>query len=233
MTAARERAIVRRQVGETLRVCREAVERNKVRSGLSILGVVFGIAAVTSMMSVSLGARDQVLRQVDLLGLRNIVIRSFLDANTEGNGLTVRDLSRLQHLLPDAEIVTPVVSRFLQVQGPVRTTGATVVGVEAVHGSLMRLVTGRGRFLSLVDDEPGRRVCILGATVAQSVFGYRDPVDQQIRLGGVPCRVVGVLQPRTATEGTVDRSLLATSTRRSWCRSRRWSDSRARRVNAA
>ena len=182
---------------------REALRRHKLRSGLSILGVVLGIAAITSMMSVSLGARDQVLRQVDLLGLSNIIVRTEPETSRTGRGLAFRDVSRLRQLLPRAEVVTPLINRYAQIQGPVRTRGATVIGVEAVHAPLMRLATGRGRFLSTIDDDANRRVCVLGAGLTQSIFGYRDPIGNVIRVGDLSYRVVGVLERRSSVQSSL------------------------------
>lgn len=177
--------------------------RHKLRSALSILGVVLGIGAMTSMMSVSLGARDQVLRQVDLLGLQNIIVRTDPETSRSGRGLVFRDVSRLRRLLPHADVVTPLVNRFAQIQGPVRTRGATVIGVEAIHATLMRLATSRGRFLSSVDSDSNRRVCVLGGRLAQRIFGYRDPVGDVIRVGDLSCRVIGVLERRQRVQSSL------------------------------
>ena len=169
-------------------------------------------------MSVSLGARDQVLRQVDLLGLSNIIVRTDPETSRTGRGLAFRDVSRLRQLLLRAEVVTPLVNRYAQIQGPVRTRGATVVGVEAVHAPLMRLVTGRGRFLSTIDDDANRRVCVLGAGLTQSVFGHQDPIGERDP-GGRP-----ILSSHRSARATVkcdnrawDPLRPEISTRRSWC----------------
>ena len=194
---------MRRSFRDGFQLCRAALSRNRLRSALSVVGVVLGIAAVTSMLSVGLGAREQILQQVDRLGLRNIIVRSDFDLGAGGRGLVLRDVWRLRELLPKVNIVTPVVSRYQQVVGPARTQRVTVVGVETAYGPLMRLVVDNGRSLSIPDENEARRVCVLGAMVARSAFGYRDPVGETIRLQNETYRVVGVLRAQTTSSNSV------------------------------
>ena len=187
-----------------LRVSLEALTRHGMRTSLSILGVVLGVAAVIAVMSVSEGARREILRQVELLGLDNVVVhrRGLPGADrvfqVESSGLTLVDVDRLRRQIPLVEAVSPVAVRYEQISGPVRTRPAVLLGTNAGYRDILSLDMGRGRFIVPRDDETAARVTVLGASLTQSLFGYRDPVGQLVRVGPTSFRVVGVLAERAS-----------------------------------
>ena len=187
-----------------LRVSLEALTRHGMRTSLSILGVVLGVAAVIAVMSVSEGARREILRQVELLGLDNVVVhrRGLPGADrvfqVESSGLTLGDVDRLRRQIPLVEAVSPVAVRYEQISGPVRTRPAVLLGTNAGYRDILSLDMGRGRFIVPRDDETAARVTVLGASLTQSLFGYRDPVGQLVRVGPTSFRVVGVLAERAS-----------------------------------
>jgi putative ABC transport system permease protein len=110
----------------------EALSRYKLRTFLSILGVILGVAAVISMMSVSEGARREALRQVEMLGLNNIVVRGRGVAASESSrrSLTVSDARRLASLVPSANRVTPMTEQAVTVVAGGKTALTNLLGVE-------------------------------------------------------------------------------------------------------
>lgn len=180
-----------------------ALARYRLRTALSVLGIVIGIAAVVAMMSVSEGARREALQQVELLGLDNIVIRERGLTPEEMRarrfqGLTIGDGTTLKGLVPEIVSVTPLVTRYLLFAGPEEETMAQVVAVTADYGRALRLGAERGRFLHAVDDRSSARVCVLGATLSRTLFGYQDPVGRRVRIGVESYHVIGVLRRRSA-----------------------------------
>ena len=186
----------------------EALGRYKLRTFLSILGVILGVAAVIAMMSVSEGARRETLSQVELLGLDNLVARNrgLTSVQALGGGpagLTTGDADRLALLVPRTTNISPLVERTATLLHAGNALVTTMVGVRPSYERIMRLRVGRGRFLSDVDDIAGARVCVLGAVVARRLFGYDDPLGQFIRLEGEYYSVVGVLTEQGTQTGAL------------------------------
>jgi putative ABC transport system permease protein len=195
--------VFRRDPRETLGIGIEALARYKLRTGLSVLGVVLGVAAVIAMMSVSQGARDEVLRQVELMGLDNIVVRNRPMSQREREragspGLTTGDAAALRRLVPLVTHVSPLVEFYPHVSSVHRGQMARVLGVSEEHGEVLQLGVGRGRFLLALDARTRARVCVLGPSLARVLFGYRDPLSESVKIGGHWYDVVGVLADRGA-----------------------------------
>ena len=181
----------------------EALGRYRLRTGLSTLGIVLGVAAVIAMLSVGEGAREDVLRQVEQLGLNNVIVRN---RGFGGDaGLRLQDAQLLGDLLPRIVAVSPLVERFLVASGPLGTRRTSFLGVAPEYGTVLDLEVARGRFLTPLDRQTYEPACILGARLGQVLFGYRDPVGQKLRVDQIWCEVVGVLA-RRSTAGRAGRT---------------------------
>jgi putative ABC transport system permease protein len=185
---------------EFLQIAAEALARYKLRTSLSVLGVVLGVAAVIAMMSVSEGARREALNQVQALGLDNLVARNQAPGGGAGTtqGLTTGDADRLPSLMPLVRTTSPLIERYLRVARAETTTMARVLGVRAAYQTILRLPVDRGRFLSTPDETRSAAVCVLGGSLARQLFGYRDPVGERVRIGTQYFEVVGVLREQGA-----------------------------------
>ncbi|MBW8866237.1 MAG: ABC transporter permease [Acidobacteria bacterium] len=194
---------MRRNPAEPLTVAAEALGRYKLRTSLSVLGVVLGVAAVIAMMSVSDGARREALRQVEGLGLDNLVVRTRRPSalGPSQASLTVRDANRLGAVVPLVETASPLIERFVRAAYAEKSTMTRVIGVRANYQTVLRLTIDRGRFLSVVDETSVAPVCVVGPTLATQLFGSRDPLGESLRLGARHYRVVGVLSA-AATAGS-------------------------------
>jgi putative ABC transport system permease protein len=183
------------ELSEYLRIAVEALGRYRLRTALSVLGVVLGVAAVIAMMSVSEGAARDALAQVDALGLDNIVAQSTGGLNARGvlkRSLSAGDADRARDLVPSAVLAAPVVSRYVRAGRADQIAQTQVLASTASFQHILRLKAERGRLLSETDGES--RVCVIGARVAQQFFGYRDPVGETLRISDDHYRVVGVLR---------------------------------------
>src|SRR5262249_50690775 len=200
-------SLVRRDPAELLAISLEALGRYKLRTALSVLGVVLGVAAVIAMMSVTAGAREAALRQVELLGLDNIVARnrgiSAAKTGPSGPGLTAGDAERLRKLVPLVSFVTPLGEHYTDVSGPVARRGGLVLGVTAEYRDVLGLSVTRGRFLSALDVSAAYRNVVLGGQLSRALFGFRDPIGESVRIEGDWYKVVGVLADRAADPGGV------------------------------
>jgi len=186
----------RAELAEYLRIAIEALGRYRLRTALSVTGVVLGVAAVIAMMSVSEGAAREALAQVDALGLDNLVARSTGGLNARGTmkrSLAAVDAERAVALVPSARLGAPVVSRYLRLARADKALNGQVLGVTPAFQQVLRLVAQRGRFLSSSDEAALARVAAIGAELARELFGYRDPIGETITIAGDHYRVVGVL----------------------------------------
>ena len=185
------------ELGEAMRSGVAALRLYKLRTALSILGIVLGVAGVVAMVSVGEGARRQTLAQVQSLGLDNIVARSRTSsaAGLERPGLRLQDAARLRDLVPAVAMVSPLAERHV-LAGPGAHGAATpVLGVGADFDAVLRLRLAEGRFLSAVDEQSSAPVCVMGAALASSLGdGRARLLGQVVRLGVTQCRVIGILQ---------------------------------------
>ncbi len=193
--------------GEFLRIAAEALGRYKLRTSLSVLGVVLGVASVIAMMSVSEGAAREALIQVEALGLDNLVARStgVGSAGGPGRGLAAGDADRAAALVPFVRAASPLVSRYLRVGRTGQSVTAKVLGVRPEYQAILRLSVDRGRFLAATDEKDSARVGVLGASLARQLFGYRNPVGEYVRILVDEYQVIGVLGEQGADPPVVKR----------------------------
>lgn len=185
---------------ELLATAIEALSRYKLRTSLSVLGIVLGVAAVIAMMSVSEGAARDALSQVEALGLDNLVARSRGGTSQGGRwlGLTVQNVEQAAALVPHVHAISPLLERPKRITYGNASPTARVLGVRASYQAILRLNVDHGRFLADTDDQHAARTCVLGAGLARTLFGYRDPLGDTVRIGGDYYRVVGVLREQRA-----------------------------------
>ena len=185
------------ELTEYLRIAIEALGRYRLRTALSITGVVLGVAAVIAMMSVSEGAAREALAQVDALGLDNLVAQSTGGLNARGTmkrSLVAADAARAASLVPTARVGSPVVSRYLKIGRAEHSVTGQVLGITPAFQQILRLGVARGRFISETDDSAVARVAVIGAGLARQLFGFRDPLADTITIAADHYRVVGVLR---------------------------------------
>jgi putative ABC transport system permease protein len=188
----------------TIRVAWRALAKNKMRAGLTILGVVIGIAAVTTMVSIGQSAGGLVQGQFELLGTNVIVV--FPKRHRQGgvrmgskNTLTAKDCGAIGRECPSVLAATPIVGTGGQV-----IYGNTNWNPSEIHGCGIDYLTVRnwplrhGDFFSERDMASAAKVCVIGQTVLEKLFQTANPLGETIRIRNVPCRVVGVLQEKGA-----------------------------------
>ncbi len=201
------RRMMPRATVTVLETCREGIDglrRYGLRSVLGVLGVMLGVASVLTMLSIAEGARTDSLRQVELLGARNLVLAnqplSVADRRSgRPYGLKAEDVRRLMALVPPVTLASPLIERTLPVVGPRATAFVSALSVTETFQDLMGLSVAEGRLLSAADLRTAARRCVLGAALARKLFGTQHPVSSHVRLGGEWFAVAGVLRERSAT----------------------------------
>ena len=197
------------ELREMVRVGVKSLVRHKLRTLLTMLGVIFGVAAVISMMSIGEGARRAAIEQIKLLGTNNIRIKQAERTQEQqeneaspSEGLTIHDAHALAEKLPMVSAVSPL--RFVDEAVHLGGNQAEAVKVVGVADSYARVTNSRpdqGRFISYLDERNAARVCVLGAEVKRDLFGVNDPIGRAVRIGGDRFMVVGVMGQKNFREG--------------------------------
>jgi putative ABC transport system permease protein len=177
-----------------------ALAANKVRTGLTMLGVIIGVAAVVTMMAVGAGARARVEAQIQSLGSNLIIVLSGSITTSgvrlgAGSQLTVTedDARAMEREIDSIQVAAPTVRGGVQVVAANANWATALFGVTPGFLEARDWTTTTGRTLTREDVEGGGKVLLIGQTVAQNLFGAADPVGQMVRVKKVPLTVVGVL----------------------------------------
>ncbi len=183
-----------------------SILKNKMRTMLTMLGIIIGVGAVIVMVAIGAGAQGQIERQIQSLGTNMLVITP--GASTTGGvslgaqsgaALTVEDAEAIKNQSFLLAAVSPVVSTFTQAVGGVGNWRTSVSGVDTDYQIIRDWNVSSGAFFDETDVASMRREVVLGATVADNLFPNGDAVGQQMRLRDVPVTVVGVLERKGQT----------------------------------
>jgi putative ABC transport system permease protein len=174
---------------------------HKLRSSLSILGVVFGVGAVVAMASVGEGARQEAIAQIGALGIDTVTVRSHLAPGSPSSGLRLGHAASIRTVVPDVVVVAPVREASLSVAGGGNSLDATAVGTTPDYAAAVHLELQSGRFLASLDLQDRKRVVVLGATVARALFPFGDGRGERVAMGGDWFQVVGVLEEQATARG--------------------------------
>jgi putative ABC transport system permease protein len=204
-----------------MRTAAEAVAHNKLRAGLTSLGILFGVASVIAMLAIGRGAKQEILAQMALLGSNNIVITPLVEQK-EGEakeeeepgkkevkrytpGLNYRDVEAIQRMVPGVDVASAeiVVNTTITREG--RRRSGKVVGVDTTYFRLTNEQLSDGSYFSPSQIEHGRPVAIIGYGVRTRFFTTQAPVGQQIKVGDSWLTVVGVLKDRRVSNETAQR----------------------------
>jgi putative ABC transport system permease protein len=186
---------------------REALEelsRRKLRTGLTLLGLIFGVGAIVAMLGVGEGSRQEALALVEGLGLRNLIVESrpaegdaLREARARSPGLTLADAEAALAVVPGAEAIAA--EKRIRIHQAYSDLAAADIEASAVSGAyfeLASLVVERGRGLSADDEAAIAQVAVLGPKAAASLFPNSEPLGQWIKLNHAWFEVVGILADR-------------------------------------
>ena len=191
----------------TLQTAFSSLWSNKLRAGLTVLGVVIGVAAVISLMSVGRGAQEAVTSRIQSLGTNLLFVRPDSGAST----LTLEDANALLDPIfaPDVAAVAPELSTTGLVVAGRENTTTQIVGVTPQYESVRNFSVGSGQFISSSQVDNRSEVAVLGSQVSETLYGLRDPVGQTIRINGRQFTIIGVLESRGGTAlGNQDNQVL-------------------------
>ncbi len=196
----------------------DAVIANKVRSLLTALGIIFGVAAVIAMLAIGNGAQQEILEQIKLVGVNNIVVTPVVQQTEEditgesgstkekfSPGLTVRDVEGLVKTIPGITTVSPeiLIETYIIKNGTRRS--AKLVGVTPHYFDITSFVLTDGRMFNEQHMGKGDPVCIIGNSIKVKFFPTENPIGKSIKMGGVWLKVIGVLEERTVSQSSISK----------------------------
>ena len=208
-----------RHVAFSARTAAEAVGHNKLRAGLTSLGILFGVASVIAMLAIGNGAEQEILAQMKLLGANNIVVTPIVE-QTEGKvtdkdekkeskrftpGLTYLDAEAIAQVIPDvgATSAEVVLNTVLTREG--RHRSGKIVGVDSAYLRVMNLQLAQGTPFAPEHFASASPVAIIGHGVMSRFFTTEEPIGRSIKVGNQWLTVVGVLEDRKVSAETAQR----------------------------
>ncbi len=199
---------------QTLKLGIKSLLLHKLRSLLTMLGVILGVGSVIAMLAIGEGSKREALERIKRLGAANVIIRSVKESNNQSEdessteqassrvneyGLRYKDLERLEATLPTIERAVPITVIRKRAQAMHRVIpNARILGTTPDYLQVKSLTVARGRFFGDADMSRGSNVAVLAHGAADKLFNYEDPVGRSVRMGAMVFEIIGVL----AAQGT-------------------------------
>ena len=191
------------KTGATIRIALRALRRNKLRTGLTMLGIIIGVGAVVAMVGIGAGAKAQVEAQIASLGENVILIFS---GSTTASGirtgwgsagtLKIEDAESIQREVPGIIAVSPEIRSAMQVASGNQNWMTQILGESPDYFTIRQWPLKAGAVFTEQDVRGANKVCVIGHTTARQLFGDADPRGQIIRIKQVPFIITGVLAPK-------------------------------------
>jgi len=191
----------------TFRVALRSLRRNKLRSALTMLGIIFGVSAIIAVVAISQGANAFIQAQINSLGSNVVLVMpGYFTSSGARSGyggvptLTVADALAIAKECPSVAAVTYIKRQNMQVVASGQNWNTTIQGVSADYLRVRDWSIVAGRFFTRQEEESAARVCLLGETARRNLFAPgQDPLSAMIRVQNTPCQVIGLLAAKGQT----------------------------------
>jgi len=203
-----------------LTIAFEAVLSNRVRSILTGLGIIFGVAAVIAMLAIGNGAQKEIIDQIKLVGLNNIVIKSVIEQTEEqvsaddpfikeknkySPGLSLKDKNAIAKILPNIQAISPEIVKDTYIINKGIRRSAKLVGVEPPYFKLFNFELEEGTMFNDQNLIHGMPVCIIGKSIKAKFFPSENPIGKKLKCGNQWLTVMGVLEQRIISKNSIKR----------------------------
>jgi len=204
----------------------EAIIDNKLKSILTALGIIFGVAAVISMLAIGNGAEQEILEQIKMVGVNNIIITPTEIAGSENTsdsqdekagakkfsrGLTLLDLQAIQEVVPTVNMLSPVISYNYSAIIDGKSKPVVLEGVNTNYFSLFNIGLQSGEVFNRLQSEAGLPVCVIGDNIKTVFFNQENPIGKHIKCGQIWLKIVGVVERRDFTASASDEMGISSS----------------------
>ena len=204
------------ELRETIGLAAAGLAAHKLRTCLTMLGIIFGVAAVIAMLSIGEGARQEALGQIRQMGIDNIIVQHWSpESDEEGEegearggqnlsrGLSRRDAEAIAEICPLAEIVAPLREVKVKARAGSIPFQTMLVGATPEYIRVLDARLSRGVYLGDGDLQDARRVCVLGSDAKRALFLFEEAIGRQVKLHDQWFTVVGVLEDKGAASGKI------------------------------
>ena len=199
------------QVEENVRLAFEGLNQHKFRSFLTMLGIIFGVAAVIAMLSIGEGAKQEAIAKYKELGVNNIIIREkeLSDEELEkvrakfSQGLNIADANAIKEIIPSVVEVAPQTEKETEARYEDKSCKSTLIGITPTFNQILNYTTEKGIFIN--DDHYNRKlkVCVIGSSVAKELFPFDNPIAKNIKIDDQWLEIVGVMSNKSLFTETV------------------------------
>ena len=197
-------------IWETFRLAVQAIFRNAMRSILTVLGIVIGVAAVIAMVTLGQGSSSQVTADVEKLGTNVLMLmpggggQQGPGSSTVAKAFTLKDVDAIIDQIGSVKTAAPYAQSMATVIYGAENTSTSIIGTDSRYLEVVDWPVAMGRAFLASEEQSGKSVCILGETVRQNLFGNTDPIGESIRLNNLSCEVVGLLEAKGASSFGTD-----------------------------
>ncbi len=182
---------------EAMKLALSSIRRNKLRSVLTLLGIVIGVAAVIAMVTLGTGASDKVRENLAKLGSNMLIIRpgqaTFGPGSTESRSFEERDVAALKSDLSGVRGVAPTAQKQVKAVFGALNYDSSIVGTTSDYFTVQDWVIEDGRAFTESEIRAGSSVCVIGNTLVRELFGGQDPLGERLRIGRFSCEIIGRL----------------------------------------
>jgi len=195
-------------VAELINVAWKSLLVNKLRSLLTMLGVIIGVAAVIVMISISAGTEAEISEAINQLGSNLVFIQGSMfrggpGQRSQGGGLKMDDVAAIRERINGVAGVTVDQQTTANIKvGNVTLEGITILGSTPDYAEVRDLTVSTGRFFTEQENDRAQKVAVLGSDIAAELFGSTDPIGQSITVENTKLAVIGVMQPKGLVAGT-------------------------------
>jgi putative ABC transport system permease protein len=188
-------------IWESIKLALRTIRRNVLRSILTLLGIVIGVAAVIALVTIGQGARDKVASEMSKLGSNMLIARPGAPtpgppSGSDARSFSERDVEALRNGLTDVRSMAASSTKQVKVIYGTASQDTTVVGTEPTYFTTQDWVFTSGGTFSDSDARSGTALCVIGATLVRELLQGEDPMGRIIRVGTMPCEVIGTLGPK-------------------------------------
>ena len=193
--------------------------KHKMRTALTMLGMIFGVGAVIAMLSIGAGGEKKALEAIGKLGLRNVIVRAKLvkpderaELRKKSLGVSLRDAEAIMEAVPNVERVLPKIEvKPYKIMSATRKTRGKVFGISSQYREVATVKLAEGRFFDGRDEREHAQVAVIGQEIRRNLFGYGSPLGKQFKVNDVWLEVIGVLASDPVGASSGGDSLPATS----------------------
>lgn len=195
---------------ESFKIGLKGLGSNKLRAALTMLGIIFGVASVIAMMSIGEGAKEETLKQIELMGTNNIIIKKTIPIKTENAkhlsfspGLTLKDAKSIKEINPFVESITPERELKTQVLYKSILFETNLVGTTPNFPITFNTKISYGSFFKSFHINEYSNVCVIGPGIKEKLFKFENPLNKMIKVADIWFKIIGVTSSKNVSSTSI------------------------------